>query len=109
MSLQIVSTPNNRGFWNSGRPGNHKFPIGKENILKKFSKTTETRVVHDQPAYVRGLYIMQTTYVCMLYREQGAYTSVNFQKKKKFGQTTWEREAGRHLEGDQRPNLTQNT
>jgi hypothetical protein len=51
--------------------------------LKKFSKTTETCVVHDQPAYVRGLYIMQTMYVRVLYREQGAYTSVNFQKKKK--------------------------
>jgi hypothetical protein len=32
-----------------------------------------------------------------------------FSKKKKFGQPTWAREAGRHLEGNQRPNLTQNT
>jgi hypothetical protein len=52
--------------------------------LKKFSKTTETHVVHDQPVYVRGLYIMQNVYVCVLYREQGAYTSVNLKKKKKI-------------------------
>jgi hypothetical protein len=55
------------------------------------------------------VYNAEHVYVRVLYREQGVYTSVNFQKKKKFGQTTWEREAGRHLEGDQRPNLTQNT
>jgi hypothetical protein len=52
---------------------------------------------------------MQTMYVRVLYREQGAYTHVNFQKNKKFGKTTWKREAGRHLEGDQRPKVTQNT
>jgi hypothetical protein len=66
--------------------------------------------VHDQVVYVHRLYIMQTTHVHVLYRRQGVYTSVNFQKKSKhFGKTTWEREAGRHLEGDQRPKLTQNT
>jgi hypothetical protein len=69
LSLQIVSTPNNRGFWNSGRLENHKFPIGKENILKKISKTTETHVVHGHPMYVCGLYIMKTMYVRVLYRE----------------------------------------
>jgi hypothetical protein len=53
----------------------------KENILKKKSKTQNTRVVHNQPAYVHRLYIMQNTYVRVLYREQGTYTSVNFQKK----------------------------
>jgi hypothetical protein len=82
MSLQTLSTPNNRGFWNSGRPRNHKFPVGKENILKKFSKTIETHVVQIHPTYVRGMYIIQTTYVCVLYREQITYTSVNFQKRK---------------------------
>jgi hypothetical protein len=62
--------------------------------------------------YVCGLYIMQDAYVHVLYREHGAYTSPNFQKQNKnkmFGQTTWERKVGKHLEGDQRPNLTLNT
>ena len=106
MSLQIVSTPNNRGFYNWGRLGNQKFPVGKENILKKISKKKKTHVVHSQLVYVRGMYIMLTTYVHVLYREYGMYTSIHFQKKKKFGHKTWAREAGRNLEGDQRSNLT---
>jgi hypothetical protein len=56
--------------------------------------------VHDQHVYVRGLSIVQNVYVHVLYKEHVAYTFANFQKKKKFGQTTWEREAGRHLDGD---------
>jgi hypothetical protein len=83
MSLQTVSTLNNKGFWNSERPQNHKFHVGKENILKKISKKIETRAMHGQPEYVRRLYIIQTMYVRVLYREHGAYTSVNFQKKRK--------------------------
>jgi hypothetical protein len=39
-------------------------------------------VFHDLLTYVHGLCIMQNTYVRVLCREQGVYTSVNFQKMK---------------------------
>ena len=99
INLQTIQTPNNRSFWNLGRPRNHKFPVGKGKYFEKFSKIIKTCVVNDQLVYVRGLCIIQNVYACMLYKESGAYTFVNFQKKKKFGQTTRAREDGRHLEG----------
>jgi hypothetical protein len=42
-------------------------------------------------------------YVCCI--KNKVHTPLQIKKKKKiFGQTTWAREAGRHQEGDQRPN-----
>jgi hypothetical protein len=65
----------------------------KENILKKFSKTIEMLVVHGHHAYVHGLCIMKNVYVHVLYREEGVYTSVNFQKEKgldiQMGRENW--------------------
>jgi hypothetical protein len=37
LSMQTVSTPNNKSFWNSRRPGNHKFPVGKRKSFENKS------------------------------------------------------------------------
>jgi ferredoxin len=109
LSLEPIQIQSTETLKSSGRPEKQRASFQERKIFFKNPSKTQRRVLctSNLHMYVGCILCRTCMYTC--YTETGHVHLCKFSKKKKIWTDNWEREAGRHLEGDQRPKLTQKT